>query len=296
MQNTQDKPFELKPFVKWVGGKRTLVDEIQNIIKLVDYERYFEPFVGGGAVFLNLKPQKAFISDFNEELIIAYNEIKKNPERLYECLNQLENSKSQYLTIRGLKKDISTMLDLTKKSNLERASRLIYLNKTCFNGIWRENRNGEFNVPYAGNSMKPKNYLDLNNAIALSEYFNSNDVIIKHCGFEEAMSDIACKDLVYLDPPYFPLTSTSNFTAYTKSDFAVEEQERLKQLCDQVHSKGGYFILSNSSHEVIRNFYEDYYQIEVHMRRSINSKGDSRSGVTELLITNIYDKHTLAAG
>lgn len=290
MQKTQDKILELRPFVKWVGGKRTLVNEIRNIINLVDYERYFEPFVGGGAVFLSLQPKKAFISDYNQELIIAYNEIKKDPKRLYNSLKQLENSKKQYLNIRGLTKDNSSVLDLTKKSNLERARRLIYLNKTCYNGMWRENRNGEFNVPYAGNTMKPENYLDLHNAMALSEYFNSNEIQFNHCGFEVAMSDIASGDFVYLDPPYFPLTPTSNFTAYTKIDFALDEQKRLKELCDRVHSQGAYFVLSNSSHEVIRNLYQKYRQIEVHMRRSINSKGESRSGVTELLITNIYDK------
>jgi len=273
------------PFVKWVGGKRSLVAEITSLMAPINLNNitYHEPFIGGGALFLNLQPPRAVINDLNPDLIIAYRMIKERPKALYDSLKVKPNSKDKFLTERSLDRN-PNFKDLPE---LDRASRFIYLNKTCYNGMWRENSKGQFNVPFSNNNMNPEAYLNLENALGISDYLNRNDIIIKHGTYVNALKNVSKGDFVYLDPPYYPLNATSSFTSYTKSSFGVQEQIDLKKACDEIASKGAFFVASNSSHSFIRGLYQDYRIEEVRMRRSINSKGHLRGEVKELLITNI---------
>ena len=275
----------LSPFVKWVGGKRTLVAHIVKMAETVleDINCYHEPFIGGGAVFLGLRPRKAIINDLNKELIFTYRCIKKDPQKLFDLICTKRNTKEFFLEER--RKDRSP--DFHECSEFERAARLIYLNKTCFNGMWRENGKGQFNVPYADNDMKPDKFLNLRNALKVSEFLNKSDVEILNETYSEALSRVQRNDLVYLDPPYMPISDTSSFTSYTKHSFGWEEQLGLKKVCDNIDEKNAYFILSNSNHPEIVQLYNKYRVEEVDMRRSINSKGNRRGKIKELLITNI---------
>ena len=282
---------DLKPFVKWVGGKRTLLPYIEELIKPIEdiYNTYYEPFLGGGAILLGLRPKRAVVSDLNEELIIAYNQIKNDYASLIEELSTYENNKESYVKIRALSKDTHEILDLNKFTTLERAARFIYLNKTCFNGIWRENSNGEFNVPYSkNNSYTPATYLNEENTLNISRYLNDNNIKINHDTYQNTCALAKKNDLVYLDPPYMPLSETSSFTAYTKENFDLKQQENLKVCCDDLDSRGVKFILSNSSHDSINDMYGDRYKVKpVKMSRSINSIGSKRGKIDEFLITNI---------
>lgn len=276
---------KIRPFVKWVGGKRTLVEEIQTLTANIwdNIECYHEPFVGGGAVFLGLQPKRAVINDLNENLIMTYRAIKEDPEKLFELVCAKENTKEFFLKER-MKDRKPSFATLNK---FERAARLLYLNKTCFNGLWRENSKGYYNVPFANNGMEPERFLNLDNAKNVSQYLNSNDIQIVNESYTDALSKVKLDDLVYLDPPYMPLSETSSFTSYTKYSFGWNEQKRLKDVCDEINDKKAFFILSNSNHPGIVELYKDYSQNEVGMRRSINSKGNSRGKIKELLITNI---------
>lgn len=279
---------KIRPFVKWVGGKRSLLEEIQIMTENIGdkINVYHEPFVGGGAVFLGLKPQRAVINDLNENLIMTYRAIKADPERLFELLCTKENTKEFFLQERM--KDRKP--GFNELDEFERAARLIYLNKTCFNGMWRENASGYYNVPFANNNIKPEKYLDLENARLVSEYLKSNDILILNKGYTDALSRVKKNDLVYLDPPYMPLTETSSFTSYTRHAFDWNEQKRLKEMCDEITRKKAFFILSNSNHSDIVDLYSEYSQKKIGMKRSINSKGGSRGKIKELLISNILNQ------
>lgn len=276
---------KIRPFVKWVGGKRALVEEIQIMTADIwdKINVYHEPFVGGGAVFLGLRPKRAVINDLNQNLIMTYRSIKADPDKLFELLCSKENTKDFFLQERI--KDRKPGFDALDE--FERAARLLYLNKTCFNGIWRENASGYYNVPFANNNVKSDKFLNLENARLVSEYLKSNDVLILNESYTNALSRVKKNDLVYLDPPYMPLSATSSFTSYTRYDFDWNEQKRLKELCDNINHKNAFFILSNSNHPDIVDLYSEYSQKKIGMRRSINSNGNNRGKIKELLISNI---------
>ena len=198
---------ETYPIVKWVGGKRQLMFELlKNMPK--NYNRYFEPFIGGGALFFELLPENAYISDMNEELINLYTIVRDNVYELIEDLSRHEVSKEYFLKIRNI--------DRTEKyaelSDIERASRFIYLNRTCFNGMYRVNSKGEFNVPF-GHYKNPR-IIDENNLLNSSVLLKNTE--IRHADFSEILKKVKKGDFVYLDPPYVPLSETSSFTSYTK--------------------------------------------------------------------------------
>ena len=276
------------PVLKWVGGKRQLLPIIHKYLpKLSNTATYYEPFIGGGAVFFDLQPSKAVVNDINNELINVYQTIRDDVEKLIAELgnkNKYANTSECYYKIRELDRNPDVY---NKLSNIEKAARVIYLNKTCYNGLYRVNSMGEFNSPF-GRYKNPSivNEIGLR---AVSKYFREANITFRNMDFEKALDGIKKGDFVYFDPPYVPLSTTSNFTGYNESGFGSEEQERLKSLCDKLTDQGVHILLSNSDCEYIRNLFSDkkrYTIIEVKAKRSINSISSARGEISEVLIIN----------
>ncbi|WP_211232566.1 DNA adenine methylase [Oleidesulfovibrio alaskensis] len=268
------------PVVKWVGGKRQLLPSIEKYIPK-KFDRYFEPFIGGGAVLFHLQPKKAVINDVNGELINLYKIIRDRSCALIEDLKKHRNEKDYFYEVRALDRDMQVY---SRLSDVERASRIIFLNKTCFNGLFRVNNSGEFNAPFG--KYKNPNIVNEVNIKAVSSYLSKNNVEIFNSDFEEVLASAGRGDFVYLDPPYDPVSSSANFTGYAKGGFDRSEQERLKAVCDALNKKGTKFLLSNSDTRFIKELYRDYEVIPVKAKRAINSRADSRGDVAELLIKN----------
>jgi DNA adenine methylase len=265
-----------KPFVKWAGGKRQLIKILTNNLP-PSYNRYIEPFVGGGALLFEVLPYKAIINDINTELINAYTVIKDDIDALIEDLKKHKNEEEYYYKIRSL--------DTEKLSAVERASRFIYLNKTCFNGLYRENSKGKFNVPF-GKYKNPK-ILDEENLRAVSEYLNTAEISILNLDYKEVCKLAKKGDFVYLDPPYYPISKSSSFTKYHKLDFTERDQMELTEVFRELDRKGCYVMLSNSNTKFIKELYKEYEIWEVSANRFINCKGDKREKVNvEVLIKN----------
>jgi len=273
----------VKPFLKWAGGKRKLLSKIQNYIPK-EFSIYYEPFVGGGAVLFYLLPKKAIVSDVSEELINVYRVIKNNVNELIEDLKRHKNEKEYYYKIRALDRE-NTFNSL---SNVRKASRIIYLNKTCYNGLFRVNKKGYFNVPF-GRYINP-DILNEDNLRSVSQYLNENDIDILNTDFEDVLKDVKKGDFVYLDPPYHPVSETSSFTSYTNNGFNEQEQIRLKKVCDRLNKIGCKFLLSNSDSNLVMDLYKDYRETieKVQVPRSINCKASGRGKINEVLIRN-YD-------
>jgi DNA adenine methylase len=271
-----------RPFLKWAGGKSSLLKELINRVPY-DYNRYFEPFLGGGALFFGLKPKKAFLSDVNEELINLYRVVKEDLDDLIGHLKNHENNLEYYMAIRNLDRSHSyEVLDLVAK-----ASRTLYLNKTCWNGLYRVNSKGYFNVPFG--ERKNPNIVDEENLKACSAALK--DVDIRCEGFEWVINVVGEKDFVYFDPPYYPIKKTS-FTSYTKDTFLENEQEKLLNICDGINNSGAFFMLSNSDVGFIKKLYKNYNVEIVEAPRFINSDGEGRGRVKEVLISNYEFKRT----
>ena len=269
---------QCEPFLKWVGGKRQLLSQIEKYMPN-EYNNYFEPFIGGGALFFKLSKSQSTIIDLNEELINVYKIIAYNPVELIQDLKKHKNNKEYFYKIRELDRNDSYIL---KTSDIERASRFIYLNKTCFNGLYRVNKKGQFNVPF-GNYKKVK-YIDEENILNCSKLLKKTNII--HGNFLNIEKIVKENDFVYFDPPYIPLNETSNFTSYTKENFNLDTQIELKKLCDRLTNNNIKFLLSNSNSDLVRDLYKDYEIIEVLANRSINSKADGRKKIKELLVRN----------
>ena len=288
----------LKPVLKWVGGKRQLLDAIMPYIDK-DCSTYVEPFIGGGAVLFELKPKKAIINDYNEELVNVYNTIKDNPEELLEILRvQEEKNKTigadYFYEIRG----IDRTDEFEKLNNIERAARIIYLNKTCFNGLYRVNAAGQFNTPYG--KYKNPDIANETTINAMSTYLNTNKIKILQGDYKQALKGLRKGAFVYLDPPYMPISSSSAFTGYTDGGFTYAQQEELRDECIKLHKKGIRFVQSNSYCQGILDLYSDesIFKIEtVKAKRSINSKGNRRGEIDEVLIYNepekIYNRRSI---
>ncbi|MBS5987363.1 MULTISPECIES: DNA adenine methylase [Clostridium] len=268
------------PVLKWVGGKRQLMGEIEKVLPKT-YTTYYEPFIGGGAVLFELQPKKAVINDVNSELINLYNVIKDDVELLIEDLRKHENTSEYFYRIREMDRDRELY---EKLSNIEKASRIVYLNKTCFNGLFRVNKSGEFNSPFG--KYKNPNIVDEVTLRAVSKYFNKADIKILNSDFEQSLKGIRKGSFVYLDPPYDPVSSSANFTGYDKGGFNRDEQIRLKKLCDKLDKKGVKFLLSNSATDFIKDLYKDYNIKVVKAKRAINSNGNARGEVDEVLVRN----------
>lgn len=268
---------ETYPIVKWVGGKRQLMFELlKNMPK--NYNRYFEPFIGGGALFFYLQPDNAYISDMNEELINLYQVVRDNVEELITDLQKHDISKEYFMEIRN----IDRTEEYKSLSDVKKASRFIYLNRTCFNGMYRVNSKGEFNVPF-GHYKNPR-ILDENNLINCSNLLQRTE--IKHADFSEILKKVKKDDFVYFDPPYVPLSETSSFTSYTKNGFDLDMQLSLRDVCDELDSMGVKFLLSNSDTQFVNELYENYNIKKVFASRQINANADGRGKITEVLVRN----------
>ena len=248
-----------KPFCKWVGGKRQVMKVLLPNIPET-YEYYYEPFLGGGSVLFNVCPKKATVSDINLELVNTFQIIKTNVHELVEDLKSHLNDSEYYYTIRSL--------DLKSTSPLKRASRFIYLNKTCYNGLYRENKKGLFNAAF-GRYESPK-IVDEINLLAVSKFLNENEITINCCDYRETCSLAKEGDFVYLDPPYHPMSNTANFTKYTKNDFGKESQEDLFKEYKRLNDLGCKVLMSNSNSDFILDSYKNFTIIEVSVTRKIN--------------------------
>jgi len=270
----------VRPILKWAGGKRQLLPDILPIIEQHRISTYVEPFVGGGAILFGLQPQNAVINDYNVELMNLYYVIKEEPQQLLAVLknHRANHSEEYYYFVRDMDlKDTFEML-----SPVEKAARIVYLNKTCFNGLYRVNSKGHFNVPY-GRYTNP-DIVSEAKILAISDYFNNNKIQIV-CGDYKAVMHKARKgQFVYLDPPYMPVSETAAFTSYTDHGFGLKDQQELKEECDRLKSKGIPFLESNSDTPFIRELYKDYDVHVVQAKRYINSKGTPRGEVNEVLI------------
>ena len=268
---------ETYPIVKWVGGKRQLMFELlKNMPE--NYNRYFEPFIGGGALFFELQPDNAYISDMNEELINLYQVVRDNVDELITDLQKHDISKEYFMEIRN----IDRTEEYQNWSDVKKASRFIYLNRTCFNGMYRVNSKGEFNVPF-GHYKNPR-ILDENNLINCSNLLQRTE--IKHADFSEILKKVKKGDFVYFDPPYVPLSETSSFTSYTKDGFDLDMQLSLRDVCDELDSMGVKFLLSNSDTKLVNELYENYNIKKVFASRQINANAYGRGKITEVLVRN----------
>ncbi|VTX86358.1 DNA adenine methylase [Gemella haemolysans] len=276
-----DKLEKLQPFTKWTGGKRKLLPKLKELLP-VDYNNYYEPFVGGGALFFELAPKNAIINDFNNELINCYIQIKNNPNKLIESLrkHKEKNSKEYYLEIRGLDR-----LDcFSNLSGIERAARIMYMLRVNFNGLYRVNSKNQFNVPY-GNYSNPK-IVDEELINSISDYLNSNEIKIMSGDFEDSLDTVKSGDFVYFDPPYIPLNETSSFTSYTHEGFSYEDQVRLRDTVRKLTEKGVKVMVSNSSSELTIDLYREFNVHYVDVTRTNGAKSTSRGVVKEVIITN----------
>ena len=271
---------KISPILKWAGGKRQLLSDIIPLVPL-DFDTYYEPFVGAGAVLLELQPPKAIVNDANTELIIVYEVIRDNPCELVDLLREHEakHNKEYYYQTRDLDRDGETFASLDK---IVKAARTIYLNRTCFNGLYRVNKKGYFNTPMGKNSSIQ--IVNESGIQKISLYLNSANVTFLNSDYHCAIETVSAGDFVFLDPPYFP-TNRDSFVRYDMSPFGIEEQHELKKACDQLTQKGIRFIETNSDCDEIRELYSDYRLIEIDVRRSINAKVDGRRG-KELIILN----------
>lgn len=268
-----------QPFLKWAGGKRQLLPEIRKRIP-ARFHTYFEPFVGAGAVFFDIQPKKAVINDINFELINTYRVIQNNVEKLIAELEKYKNEKEFYYKIRNLDRT----QEFEKLSNVERAARLIYLNKTCFNGLFRVNRRGQFNVPFG--KYKHPNIVNADVLRAVHEYLITNEISILNVDFEQAVEQAEAGDFIYFDPPYDPLSETANFTDYSLHGFTRDDQIRLRDLFVKLDKRGCYVLLSNSATPFIKELYADFHVEIVEANRTINSDAAKRGKIAEVLVRN----------
>lgn len=271
----------LQPFTKWTGGKRQLLPVIKSLMP-ENYENYFEPFIGGGALFFELAPKVAIINDFNSELINCYQQIKDNPLELIDLLaqHQANNSKDYYLDLRSVDRDDR----LIKMSDVERAARIMYMLRVNFNGLYRVNSKNQFNVPY-GRYKNPK-ILDRELILAISEYLNQSDITLLTGDFEQAIIHAKKGDFVYFDPPYIPLSETSSFTSYTHEGFSYDDQVRLRDKFKQLSDEGVYVMLSNSSSPLVEELYKEFHIHYVEASRTNGASSSSRRKISEIIVTN----------
>lgn len=275
-----------KPFVKWAGGKRQVINELKKYIPN-EFDTYYEPFIGGGALLFELAPKRAVINDSNKELMNVYEVLcdDKKFSKMCRVLNDYEANHSEefYYEIRNKdreKQKFGRLADYT------RAARTIYLNKACFNGLYRVNSKNEFNVPF-GKKEKVNTY-DGGNLITVSNYLTMNDIKILSVDFEEAVKDAKKGDFVYFDPPYD--SDTGTFNSYTEDGFGKEEQRRLARVFKELDERGVYVMLSNHNTLLVNELYKGYNMHVIEAKRNINSKGNKRGKVEELIITNFINE------
>ena len=283
-QEYQQVTVEPKPFVKWAGGKRQLLAELEKSFPK-QFGTYFEPFLGGGALLFDLlakKPNlKCSVSDLNSDLVLAYVTIRDKLGRLIESLEN--HSKNYHKDSTGYYYEVRKQ---EPKSQIEKVSRLLFLNKTCFNGLYRVNSKGKFNVPL-GRYTNP-NIVNRENLTTVSKFLQSDKIKISCRDFESILNDAKKGDFVYFDPPYQPVSDTANFTSYTHRDFTEDDLQRLADLANQLNSKGSHVLLSNSNTKIVKKIFSSKkWKIkEIAVNRAINSNSQKRTGHKEVLIKN----------
>lgn len=268
------------PIVKWAGGKRQLLGQLQQFFPS-NITSYCEPFLGGGAVLFHLQPKIAYVNDLNKELIDMYKCVRDHPDELISELHTHPNDAEHFYAVREWDRNQEAYDGL---SEVKRAARMLFLNKTCYNGLYRVNSTGKFNTPF-GRYVNP-DIVNEEGLRAVSHYLNTATVEFYSEDYSSVLDSIPEGTFVYLDPPYDPVSTTSNFTSYVKGGFGQEEQKRLKECCDKLSERGILFMLSNSSTEFIRNLYKDYNIDIVRAKRNINSDGAGRMHVDEVVIRN----------
>lgn len=269
------------PFLKWVGGKRQLLPQIRELLpRDITQLNYCEPFLGGGALLFSLRPQRAVISDYNSELINVYTVVRDKPLELLADLTLHENTAEYYYAIRAMDR----RPDYLTLSDVKRASRFIYLNKTCYNGLYRVNNAGEFNAPFG--RYKAPNIVNEEVIMATSDFLRTHEIAIRSADYEEVLQAIPDQSFVYLDPPYHPISGSSSFTGYVRGGWGEVDQRRLRDVCDASDARGIKFLLSNSATELITELYANYDTHRVQATRAINSVATRRGVVDELLIRN----------
>jgi len=275
-----------KPFVKWAGGKRQIIDKLLKYAPY-EYDTYYEPFVGGGALLFELSPEKAVINDYNEELMNVFNCIKDETKFNKMCneLNRHEanHSEEYYYEIRNKDRDKAKFKRIP---DYKRSARTIYLNKACFNGLYRVNSKNEFNVPF--NRKSKVNTYDGQNLGIIHSYLNFYDIKILNTDFEEAVKEAKKGDFIYFDPPYDSETST--FNSYTENGFGKEEQARLARVYKKLADKGCYVMLSNHNTTLVKELYKEFNIHVIEAKRNINANGKKRGKVEEVIITNYENK------
>ena len=278
---TTGREHRCRPFLKWVGGKGQLLSELASRLPR-NIKRYYEPFVGGGALFFHTEPEHAVLSDINEELIAAYEVIRDDVEALIEDLRKHKYEKEHYYKVRNADRESS----YRAWPPVEKASRLLYLNKSCFNGLYRVNSRGFFNVPF-GRYVNPT-IVDAENLRACSKALQQAK--IERGGFEQIEEVITPADFVYFDPPYVPLSATSYFTGYSRNGFDLEMQKSLFELCRRLDKRGVRFMLSNSAAGFVKELYRKFRVEIVHASRAVNSKATARGKIEEVIVTNYLQR------
>ena len=265
-----------KPFLRWTGGKNWLIPHLSPLISKINYNNYHEPFLGGGSVFFSINnTNKAFLSDYNSDLINAYSQVKDSPEELLKYLKTFPQNKDFYYKLR----------DSNFSSQIKNAAKFIYLNKCSFNGIYRVNKAGKFNVPYGNKSIDLKKIEQL-------IYSCSNQLqnaSLSSVSFEESISNIKKNDLVYLDPPYTISHNNNGFIKYNEKLFSIIDQIKLSELINELRNRGAYYILSNAHHPQVKKIYDKYNDnvITLNRRSLIAAKSSARNIYKEYIFTNI---------
>ena len=268
------------PVLKWVGGKRQLLETFLPLLP-ARITSYCEPFVGGGALLFHLQPETAYVNDINENLILVYTVIRDNVEELIQELKKYRNEKDFFYSVRNWDRDREKYDSL---SEVERAARILYLNKTCYNGLYRVNSAGEFNSPFG--SYRNPNIVNEPVLRAVSAYFNAAAVYFSCMDYAEVLAQVKRGTFVYLAPPYDPVSVTSSFTGYAKHGFSRDDQIRLRACCDDLDRRGIQFMLSNSATPFIMDQYAMYRITVVRARRAVNSVAGRRGGVDEVGVRN----------
>ncbi|MDO4369172.1 MAG: DNA adenine methylase [bacterium] len=277
-----------KPFVKWAGGKRQIIEKLKKYTP-DEFNTYYEPFIGGGALLFELSPKRAVINDLNEELMNVYKCLcsEEKFKKMCNILNHYEKEHNEefYYEIRNKDRN---KVSYNRLSDYTKAARTVYLNKACFNGLYRVNSHNEFNVPF-GKKEKVNTY-EGGNLITISNYLTMNDIKIESVDFEESVKSASKGDFVYFDPPYDSETET--FNSYTETGFGKDEQRRLAKVFKELDKRGVYVMLSNHNTTLVNELYKDYNIHVIKAKRNINSNGKKRGKVEEVIITNYKNKES----